>query len=317
MIKSYKMEFSLKHIGLITIFALAFVVFSVLAADFDVTITGPQLEFYEPTATSLTVQLIVTSEQPLPIDFPDPEDNVTLYVEDEKGFVILAADDSGTTKILGYDIDIEDDPNYPLRTPKVRRLNLKIKINTDEHPVRRVRKIVLIIPDFRTPDPTVDAADDTSNEVLHVLSIMEGVIPPDADHPRVVSIQRLRSISQTAVSAFEEQKIEPAPFEVRIVFTERPADFHNFLTKIRVDHGEASNLIIGSPFTWHGAMTTDDPPAPDPGKTIRPNPIEGRYNHDGVITPLFRRLSRQCCISPLGRRRGGIGRSESPVAEWS
>ena len=60
-----------------------------------------------------------------------------------------------------------------------------------------------------------------SREVAHTI-IMRGV-KPDADRPKVVSIQRLRPSSQSVVSAFQENQIAPEPFDVRIVLTEARA----------------------------------------------------------------------------------------------
>ena len=68
-----------------------------------------------------------------------------------------------------------------------------------------------------------------------------------------------------------------------------PADFAG---KINVTNGIKSGYVIGTPFARHGGLG-DDPAttggtaetdAPIPGQTIRPHPIEGRYNHDGVNT---------------------------------
>ena len=65
----------------------------------------------------------------------------------------------------------------------------------------------------------------------------------------MVSIQRLRPGSQAVVSAFEEASVT-GPFDVKIVFTEKPHDFK--LATIAVDGGTASNLVVGVPFAWFG-----------------------------------------------------------------
>ena len=70
----------------------------------------------------------------------------------------------------------------------------------------------------------------------------------------MVSIQRLRPGSQTVVSAFQEERIVAAPFDVRIVLTEPPhgidlaktADADNLL--VEVENGTVSNLVVGVPF---------------------------------------------------------------------
>ena len=90
--------------------------------------------------------------------------------------------------------------------------------------------------------------------------------------PKVVSIQRLRPGSQTVVSAFQEERIAPEPFNVRIVLTEahtadlsKPGDF------VAVENGEPSDVIAGTKFAPH--------PAPGvTGATVVPHPIEGMYH---------------------------------------
>ena len=112
---------------------------------------------------------------------------------------------------------------------------------------------------------------------------MRGV-KPDADRPKVVSIQRLRPSSQSVVSAFQENQIAPEPFDVRIVLTEaragldvsKPGDF------VAVDGGTASHLVIGVPFAWFGGSdNTAFVHAAEVNRpfTIRPHPIEGMYAH--------------------------------------
>ena len=270
------MAFSLMR--LITILALAFVVPFAMAADFAVTITGPTLAFYDPDATDVSgtdinettqsrVHLVINSAQALPIAFPT---GITLYVEDEDGFILVASDG---VNVDGYIITIEDDTSYSLRTAKVRRLRVDITRETDHATPRAIGKIILIIPAFETPDPTVAEADDMSREVAHTI-IMQGVAS-DADRPKVVSIQRLRPSSQSVVSAFQERQIMPEPFDVRIVLTEarngidvsKPGDF------VAVTNGTASHLVIGVPFTMLRTNATDA------ATTYRPHPSEGMYEH--------------------------------------
>ena len=86
----------------------------------------------------------------------------------------------------------------------------------------------------------------------------------------MVSIQRLRPISQTATSAFEEVRVTGA-FDVRIVLTEKPHDFK--LATINVEGGTASNLVVGVPFARRGGEAAN--------QTILPHPIEGMYEHSG------------------------------------
>ena len=106
----------------------------------------------------------------------------------------------------------------------------------------------------------------------------------DRDTPQVVSIQRLRPGSQTVVAAFQEAAVT-GPFQVRIVLSEAPGV--DFNPEIIVANATKSGYVVGTPFARHGGSATEgDPPmtTPNPGETIRPHPIEGRYNHDGVKT---------------------------------
>ena len=281
---------------LITILALAFVVPSAMAGDFAVTITGPTLAFYDPDATDVSgtdineatqsrVHLVINSAQALPIAFPT---GITLYVEDEAGFPLVASDG---VNVDGYIITIEDDTRYSLRTPKSRWLRVDITRETDHATPRAIGRIILIIPAFETPDPTVAEADAKSTEVVHTI-VMQGV-KPDADRPNVVSIQRLRPSSQSVVSAFQERQIMPEPFDVRVVLTEMRFDRVALADKtpdalakelVAVGGGTASNLVIGVPFAWFGGSdNTGVRAAAQVNRpfTIRPHPIEGMYAHNG------------------------------------
>ena len=108
------------------------------------------------------------------------------------------------------------------------------------------------------------------------------VTAQDRDTPQVVSIQRLRPGSQTVVAAFQEAAVT-GPFTVRIVLSEEPHDPANFHNEILVTNGTRGEYVIGTPFPRHGGVDPDNN-APIAGETIRPHPIEGRYNHNGVIT---------------------------------
>ena len=136
--------------------------------------------------------------------------------------------------------------------------------------------------------PSLDPGNtDTSEAGTLAIDLRTVAATQDRDTPQVVSIQRLRPGSQTVVDAFQEAAVT-GPFTVRIVLSETPdapADFHK---KINVANATKSGFVVGTPFARHGGSTTstDTPPVvtPNPGETIRPHPIEGRYNHDGVIT---------------------------------
>ena len=117
--------------------------------------------------------------------------------------------------------------------------------------------------------------------------------------PKVVSIQRLRPGSQTVVAAFQEERIAPEPFNVRIVLTDMPNGAHpaDAAALVDVEHGEPSNLVVGTQFARFGAVTENAIPAADgraavdaggpiPWQTVRPHPREGDYYFDTAYTPL-------------------------------
>ena len=123
-----------------------------------------------------------------------------------------------------------------------------------------IAKVVISLPAVKTNDPTVLATDGTDTKlnesklVQHTITLSEAV--STAGLPKVVSIQRLRPGSQTVVSAFQEERIVAAPFNVRIVLTELPngidlADVNNL---VEVENGTVSGLVIGTLFSRFGAV---------------------------------------------------------------
>ena len=125
---SKKMAFSLT--SLITIFALAFVVPSAMAGDFNVKIEGPGQVDYATAAAGnrylLQFTLIVTSDQAIQGTTADGDLEVGagspltgLDAYDQNGFTIAAAN---------YTIEIADQAvgDYPQRTAKKRRLAVTI-----------------------------------------------------------------------------------------------------------------------------------------------------------------------------------------------
>ena len=70
----------------------------------------------------------------------------------------------------------------------------------------------------------------------------------------------MRPGSQTVVSAFQEERIVAAPFNVRIVLTEAPngidlADVNNL---VEVENGTVSGLVIGTLFARFGGQIGTD-----------------------------------------------------------
>ena len=267
------MVFSLMR--LITLLTLAIAVLSAMATgDFEVKIEGRTAVTYATGETTVEVKLRVIADKSLPNPLVT---NISVF--DKDGFLIAI-------DINNPQITVTDDTDYAMRTGSVRQLdvNISVKINDGT-----VAKVVITVPKIATTDPTVPAADSMSKVVHHTIRLLETPMA-NSSHPQVVSIQRLGPISQAAVSAFEEAEVT-GTFDVRIVFTEKPYDFK--LDTINVEGGTASNLVVGTPFAWHGGRNADG--SRNAAETLRPHPIEGMYAHnlagvpegvDGVTVPL-------------------------------
>ena len=90
------------------------------------------------------------------------------------------------------------------------------------------------------------------------------------------------------MSAFQEERIAPEPFDVRIVLTDAPhgidlaaANAHELL--VEVENGTVSNLVVGVPFAWHGESFENVPVLQ---RVLRPHPSEGGYYADNDYPPL-------------------------------
>ena len=154
-----------------------------------------------------------------------------------------------------------------MKTAKVRRFTVTLPnvVDTDLSPADDPLPytIYLTVAALTTTDPTVADTDmaNVSKPVIHKITLSAAV--DTGDVPRVVSIQRLRPGSQTAVAAFQEVRIPADPFNVRIVLTALPhgidlADVNNF---IEVENGTVSGLVTGVPFERFGLfVTTRYPP---------------------------------------------------------
>ena len=160
-------------------------------------------------------------------------------------------------------LTIEDDPDYAMRDAKNRQLVVTITPQESaDDPL--IAKVVISLPaGIPTTDPTVLATDGTDTKlnesklVQHTITLSAAV--DTSNLPKVVSIQRLRPGSQTVVSAFQEERIVAAPFNVRIVLTEAPngidlADVNNL---VEVENGTVSGLVIGTLFSRFGAVNDD------------------------------------------------------------
>ena len=262
-----KMAFSLMR--LIAILVLAFITSSAMAQnEFKVNIEGPTSVSYTLNATGdaataeVVVDVIVTAAQFIPplVYAPEPGaliNNLDLTLRDKDGF---------QPSQVNYSLfDVTD---YALRTGKVR----KVRVVLAESNFPELTKVILTVEALETTDPTVTQEKNAhKSKAVHHTITFTALPAYDLDRPRVVSIQRLRPSSQAVVSAFEERQIAPEPFDVRIVFTEKPHDFK--LATINVEGGTASNLVIGVPFAMLRTNATDA------ATTYRPHPSEGMYAH--------------------------------------
>ena len=218
---SKKMTFSL--MSLITLLVFAFVAGDAFAAKkpFEITIAGRTTATYATPSSPVTFDLVIESAHAIPaLALTEDADtsNVKVTAIDRNGF--LVADPVPTIVITDRLI-----ADYPMKTAKKRQLRFVItqqpaaEPNTDKG---LIAKVVIEIPAIMTTDPTVlgTVGDDTllnmSKLVQHTITLSMAVADID-DLPGVVSIQRLRPGSQTVVSAFQEEKITTAPFDVRIV----------------------------------------------------------------------------------------------------
>ena len=143
------------------------------------------------------------------------------------------------------------------RTVKKRQLSVSITPQTAAgDPI--IDEVTITIPAFETPDTRVDGKHDMSIAVTHTILVREADdVNYDADDANVVSIQRLRPGSQSAVATFLDEEISPDPFNIRVVLTEVRFDRVALADKtpdelakelVAVGGGEASNLRVGTPF---------------------------------------------------------------------
>ena len=285
---SKKMTVSL--VSLITIFALVFTFMAddtfAAAKPFEIKIMGRTTATYATVTSAVTVDLIVESALAIPeLSSTIATPNVTATVIDRRGFV-----DDATVTITDRAI-----ADYPMRTAKKRQLRIAVTQEADTVDAAKglIEKVIITIPaGLKTTDPTIQATDgtdtklDESKLVQHTITL--SMAADTSNLPKVVSIQRLRPGSQTVVAAFQEERIAPEPFNVRIVLTEHPhgialdktAD-ENAKNLLEVENGTPSNLIVGQTFTRLGpdaaaAGVTNE----ERSQTIRPHPVEGMYWHD-------------------------------------
>ena len=313
---SKKMAFSLT--SLITIFALAFAVPSVMADDIGVTLSYDEAENVDGRHVDVTiafnhdvslaeVQKLATTVTVVMSDFTSVKYQAAMNTTPAFGFSTVPVADSvvlvtGWGGIMQKDMDAStvgnqfDGRTFTFRIPhantdgtmailpRMAEADDATTTNVDESAVGATRIYVSVPAGASALDP---AHAEMSLAATLDIPLRTVAAMQDRDTPAVVSIQRLRPGSQTVVAAFQEAAVT-GPFTVRIVLSETPHEPGKFASKINVANGTKSGFVVGTPFAWHGGRSGADatpPNAPIPGQTIRPHPIEGRYNHDGVRTP--------------------------------
>ena len=249
--------------SLITIFALVFVAPSAMAAKVKVTVTGSTSVAHGGTTATPSDNTMV--EMVIETDKNVNAPTLVVNAFDKNGFAVTgltapaAADNVATGKINTgtkkyFTVTVPAAALGDAEANNTRRANLPLRV-------------VVTIPAMSPTDP----ADTTtaSDPVYHTITITNIA---SSDLPQVVSIQRLRPGSQTVVAAFEEVILEPKPFDVRIVFTEKwNVDLAKVADILAVTNGTASNVTAGAPFSR--VVAGED----NRGNTLRPHPNEGRY----------------------------------------
>ena len=289
---SNKWAFSLT--SLITILALAFVVTPAMADDFDTTLSYDEAENVDGREIDVTIafahEVTLAKVQGLSIKVTVVKEDFTTMV-----YTVMGADateNDPISDVMQKDMNPSvpggqyDGKNF---TFKIRSAAIPRSMPEGDSPVIGATRVYVMVPaGVSALDPAHKATEMSKEAKPLDIPLRTVAMMQDRDTPAVVSIQRLRPGTQQVVSAFEEGVLDNKPFDIRFVFTEKPHDFK--LGTIAVSNGTASNLIAGTPFAWHGGRTgTDATPPNEPiqGQATRPHPIEGRYNHDGVLTALF------------------------------
>ena len=236
---------------------------------------------WKMTVTDATVvTLKVTTGQP--VADMDIDDSAT-DVSNVLNMAVLVVDRNGLTiNTTDYEVGITEDTTFDvMKTAKVRRFDLSFPGVADTDQVNLPYTVYITVPILTTSDPTVakDKMAHVSKAVIHKITLNKPVVDI-ADLPSVVSIQRLRPGSQTVVSAFQEEKITTAPFDVRIVLTKaHTADPLNAVNLVEVENGVASALVVGETFLRRNGLGTEVRNATELENTSYPHPIEGMYEH--------------------------------------
>ena len=269
---SKKMAFSL--MSLITLFALAFAVPSVMAAgEITPKISADGDAYGEAIVVTLTFDKPVGLANVAPATAIITVMSVTnAGVQADVSDVTIASKDTDT---LAPGIQT-DDKTFTITIPAQAAPTDDAGVETFNAAISRF--IVTVPKGIKALDP---ASTEDSVAIGLIISLKVVAILTD-DTPKVVSIQRLRPGSQTVTSAFQEQVIPAAPFDVRVVLTEHPngialdktAD-QNAKNLVEVENGVPSNLVVGTMFAQIGDAAAN---------TILPHPSEGQYDHSLGVT---------------------------------
>ena len=244
---SKKMAFSL--MSLITLFALAFAVPSVMAVD-EIT---PKIS---AVGDAYGEEIVVT----LSFDKPIGLANLKAAMP-----TVMSIMNNGTQAPLNpaiapviKDTDLvapgvqTDDKTFTFTIPASVTDNVTAMNLTADATISR---FIVTVPAAAALDPASAELSKAIGLIITLKFAADLTSAQLSDIPKVVSIQRLRPGSQTVTSAFQEQVIPAAPFDIRVVLTEHPngialdktADV-NAKNLVEVQNGVPSNLVVGTLF---------------------------------------------------------------------
>ena len=267
---SNKMTVSL--MSLITIIALAFTVTPVMAADITPTLSASTEAYGEEILVTLTFDKAVGLSNITPatavvtvtsVAFNGVQAAITAATITAKDTDTVAPGIQTDDKTFTITIPAQTAPASPPEATDISRL------------------IVSVASGIKGLEVT---SEDATVAKSLIISLKVIAAPTAGVTPTVVSIQRLRPGSQTVTSAFEEQVIPAAPFDVRIVLSEHPNGIAldktpdvNATNLVEVEKGKASNLVVGTLFAQGGSGAS----------TFLPHPSEGQYENDLAGTPNY------------------------------
>ena len=273
---SKKMAFSL--MSLITLFALAFAVPSVMAAD-EIT---PTLSA-DGDAYGEEIKVTLTFDKPVGLANVAPATAIITVMSVTNAGAQTAV---SSVTITAKDTDTvapgiqADDKTFIITIPASATTGVMAATLANDDTIRRL--IVTVPKAIAALDP---ASAENSKAAGLIITLQLVAAPTVGVTPAVVSIQRLRPGSQTVTSAFREQVIPAAPFDIRIVLTEHPNGIaldktpdENAKNLVEVQNGVPSNLVVGTLFERGGTTAVG---------TFLPHPTEGAYFHNLAGFPVI------------------------------